>query len=73
MTLSFPAFADNSECMILHDRGAADSAKEALLHPASEFNDCNFRRRLKSFVSGLRIATLEENLQFRLLLGLLEE
>jgi hypothetical protein len=49
MVFSFPALADDSKCVVFHDRGAANSAKEALLHPAVKTENGNFRRRLKIF------------------------
>lgn len=44
MIRGFPALADNSKGVVLHDRGAADPAQEALLHPALETEDGGFRR-----------------------------
>lgn len=42
----FPALADDAEGVVLHHGRAADPAEETLLHPALEFEDGNFRRRL---------------------------
>lgn len=47
MMPGFPAFANNSKGMVLHDRGATDSSEKTLLHPAVETENGNFGRWLK--------------------------
>lgn len=54
MVLSFPALADNSKGVVLHDRGTTDSAQETLLHPAVETENGDFGRWLKPYVSPFR-------------------
>lgn len=39
------AFTDDTKCMVLHNRGSADSAEQALLHSAMESNHCDLGRR----------------------------
>jgi len=46
VVLSLPTLTDDSECVILHERSAADSAKEALLHAAVESENGDSWRRL---------------------------
>jgi hypothetical protein len=67
-----PAFTDDSKGVVFHDRGAADSAQETLLHPAVETENGDFGRWLKPYVSGFS-ARNKNDLQFQLLQGLLEE
>jgi hypothetical protein len=51
MIRRFLALADDSKGVVLHDRGAADSAQETLLHAAVETENGNFGRRLEQYVS----------------------
>lgn len=51
MVGGFAAFADDAESVVLHYGGAADAAKEALLHAAVEAEDCDFWGRLGGGVS----------------------
>lgn len=43
----FPAFANDSKGMVLHDRGATYSSQKTLLHPTVETENGNFRWWLK--------------------------
>jgi hypothetical protein len=43
VTIRLPSFADDTKCVILHDRRATDSSEETLLHSALELQDCDFR------------------------------
>lgn len=46
MIRSVPAFANDSESMVLHDRGTTDSTQETLLHTASETENGDLWRGL---------------------------
>jgi hypothetical protein len=57
MILRSPALADDSKGVVLHDRGAADSAEKTLLHPAVETKNSDFGGRLNLYVSEFRVKT----------------
>jgi len=48
------ALTDDPKGVVLHDRGATDSAQETMLHPAIETEDGNFGRWLKPHFSQFR-------------------
>lgn len=46
MAPGLAALADGAECVVLHDRGAADPAQKTLLHAALELEDGDLGRWL---------------------------
>jgi hypothetical protein len=48
------AFTNDAKSVVFHDRSAADSTEQTLLHPTLETKNCYFRRWLGASMSFFR-------------------